>query len=251
MSSNIDVSRITSCAKCKTVREIGEYCRPCRTVWRLARRAKIIKPPYIPTCRSCGLRKELGKLCKPCRNLKLAVWRATSTALSNSPAYRAEAAAKCNRSAPLRLSVEELAARKEALSIYGRDYYVKNGELIRANVREYKAKDPQRKAESDKRYAQDNPEKIAMHHTRRRAKKAGALGSHTQAEWTAVLRSHRSRCANCGIGGKMTKDHIIPLSEGGPDYAFNLQPLCQSCNSSKGARIAAGSQHSLFERKPD
>lgn len=69
-------------------------------------------------------------------------------------------------------------------------------------------------------------------------------------------------CANCGITGtrfylekdikakhwrlhlyalnekgaerEMTKDHIIPLSKGGPNKHFNLQPMCSKCNSIKG-----------------
>lgn len=35
----------------------------------------------------------------------------------------------------------------------------------------------------------------------------------------------------------MTRDHIIPLSKGGPDTLDNLQIMCYDCNIEKGANI--------------
>lgn len=43
-------------------------------------------------------------------------------------------------------------------------------------------------------------------------------------------------CINCGERDDMTIDHIRARVEGGNDHLSNLQPLCRSCNSSKGAR---------------
>jgi 5-methylcytosine-specific restriction endonuclease McrA len=65
---------------------------------------------------------------------------------------------------------------------------------------------------------------------------ARSRGTHTAAEWRAVLADYGHRCAICGCGGKMTKDHKVPVSRGGSDAAENLQPLCPSCNSRKGNR---------------
>jgi len=31
----------------------------------------------------------------------------------------------------------------------------------------------------------------------------------------------------------MTIDHVVPLSKGGTNYIWNLQPLCRSCNSKR------------------
>lgn len=44
------------------------------------------------------------------------------------------------------------------------------------------------------------------------------------------------RCAWCGGTEDLTVDHIYPRSLGGAHTEDNLQALCRSCNSSKGAR---------------
>ena len=36
-----------------------------------------------------------------------------------------------------------------------------------------------------------------------------------------------------------TLEGIVPIALGGDDTEFNLQTLCRSCNSSKGARSSA------------
>ena len=44
-------------------------------------------------------------------------------------------------------------------------------------------------------------------------------------------------CAYCGIWNeKLTLDHIVPKSKGGPHFArYNLAPSCLSCNASKSS----------------
>lgn len=44
------------------------------------------------------------------------------------------------------------------------------------------------------------------------------------------------RCLKCGTHKDLTIDHIIPTSKGGENTIENMQTLCHSCNSSKGAR---------------
>lgn len=43
-------------------------------------------------------------------------------------------------------------------------------------------------------------------------------------------------CLICGSCSNLTIDHIIPLSKGGTNELDNLQILCRSCNSKKGAK---------------
>lgn len=43
-------------------------------------------------------------------------------------------------------------------------------------------------------------------------------------------------CKHCGSRKDLSVDHIIPESKGGTLDKENLQTLCKSCNSKKGAR---------------
>jgi hypothetical protein len=44
-------------------------------------------------------------------------------------------------------------------------------------------------------------------------------------------------CRHCGSHRDLTVDHITPVVLGGSDEMGNLQTLCKSCNSRKGARV--------------
>ena len=62
---------------------------------------------------------------------------------------------------------------------------------------------------------------------------ARGKGTHTAEQWKALVLFHGGRCVLCGTEG-VVKDHIVPIYQGGSDSVDNLQPLCRSCNSSKG-----------------
>ena len=77
-------------------------------------------------------------------------------------------------------------------------------------------------------------------------KKKEVVGSHTNEEWEDIKRYYNFRCVKCGIKeselkkiwkgtylNKLTKDHIVPISRGGTDFIWNIQPLCISCNARK------------------
>lgn len=56
-------------------------------------------------------------------------------------------------------------------------------------------------------------------------------------QWEQKLIECEGRCMNCGTKENITIDHIITLSKGGTNLIDNLQPLCRSCNCSKGNKI--------------
>lgn len=53
----------------------------------------------------------------------------------------------------------------------------------------------------------------------------------------AVYERDGHKCVTCGTTSSLSLDHIIPFSLGGPDTFDNLQAMCRSCNSRKGARV--------------
>lgn len=86
-------------------------------------------------------------------------------------------------------------------------------------------------------YQQANPGLYNALWHKRRAKQLGNGGSHTEAEWEALKVQFGGRCLFCGRTNRpLTKDHVLPITQGGTDGIDNLQPLCQPCNSAKGAR---------------
>jgi hypothetical protein len=52
-----------------------------------------------------------------------------------------------------------------------------------------------------------------------------------------LAKLYSSPCAFCGSNKNIQMDHVIPVSKGGTHGEGNLQPLCGSCNSSKGNRL--------------
>ena len=67
-----------------------------------------------------------------------------------------------------------------------------------------------------------------------RLSEAREKGTHVKEQWDAMVAHCGGKCVRCAASGPVVKDHIVPIYQGGSDGIENLQPLCNSCNSSKG-----------------
>lgn len=83
-----------------------------------------------------------------------------------------------------------------------------------------------------------NPEKRiecnAVSAENRRVAMSG--GRVTRVEWRQLKEFYDHRCAYCGQKKRLTMDHMIPLSRGGPHCIENIAPACSKCNGSKHAK---------------
>ena len=95
----------------------------------------------------------------------------------------------------------------------------------------------EKKLESARRWRASHPEAQAANDHRRRARETTAGGSFSAAEWKACQEHYGNKCLCCGrVDMKLTADHVVPVSKGGTSNIENIQPLCASCNSRKGAK---------------
>lgn len=62
--------------------------------------------------------------------------------------------------------------------------------------------------------------------------------SYTHQQWKETVIFFGGECAYCGCttkkGMRLTRDHLVPVSEGGATTQDNIVPACAHCNSSKG-----------------
>lgn len=124
-----------------------------------------------------------------------------------------------------------------------------NRERHLANIRAWMTLHPNQ----NRKWRLANPNRWRELVARRSARAKGAIGSHTRAEWLAIIDKQKGRCADCGEKCPLTQDHIVPIDPntgGGCDFAYNIQGLCKPCNSRKKNKILAGVTFSLFDRVP-
>lgn len=94
--------------------------------------------------------------------------------------------------------------------------------------------------EQNKDWALRNPERRralnVVKSNNRRARLATASGFASADQVAARRAMYGSRCWMCDAESATDMDHVIPLADGGSNWASNLRPACRSCNASKGAR---------------
>lgn len=120
----------------------------------------------------------------------------------------------------LKKDVPKNNSNREYMRKYLSDYYVKNKDKVLMHC---------------KRYRNKNKARIAVLNRKRNGVKV--VGNLKISEWMDILSMYDYACLCCGSRDKkLTIDHIVSLKNGGLHTADNVQPLCQSCNSRKGAK---------------
>lgn len=121
---------------------------------------------------------------------------------------------------------------------YSKEYYLKNRKFLDEYRKNWKKNNQDKSRQYSKSYRDRHPEIVTLSTKKRRERLNSIQGTFTLAEWNSLCDSYGNRCLKCGRGDvKLTIDHIIPISKNGSNSIDNIQPLCQSCNSSKGTKI--------------
>ncbi len=136
-----------------------------------------------------------------------------------------------------RLVVASSPEQRAAVDTVLAEFFVQtpNGWInLRADVEINAMREKQRKARASALVGVQKREKTNSELRKERMASARSRGTHTDDEWSAMLVACAHKCVRCGSDEPLTKDHIIPVYQGGSDSIDNLQPLCRSCNSAKG-----------------
>lgn len=185
-------------------------------------------------CSCCGQELDLSafyrnkntkdgvcSLCKACSNARNSSWRAAN-------AERTVATRKQN-----------YALNKPQIDEANKRWRAANPEVNADIKRRWAADNPERDAARKGDWAKNNKEAVAASAAKRRTNKASAGGSFTAEEFNRLKRNTGNVCLCCGVSGDevtLAADHVIPVAKGGTSDISNIQPLCRSCNSSKGTK---------------
>lgn len=175
--------------------------------------------PNTKTCTKCGEVKDKSEFhkhplgieglhpqCKSCRAIERKIYRENNQ----------EAIAERN-------NIYKINNREKVLA-YNREYAVKNFEKEKAKLVAWRLNNPDKYKEQVRR---------ENHKRRVRMKQAESFAIND----SFLKKLYSSSCAICGSDDRIQADHIIPITKGGTHSEGNLQPLCISCNSSKGNKL--------------
>lgn len=132
---------------------------------------------------------------------------------------------------------------KEQLKERQKDYQKNHRDYYRKRSRERYEKNKDYHNAWVKEYFKTPNGKAALGRARhkRRAYMKNTEAALTAEEWEYILKKQNNKCNLCGkrftIKNPPEQDHIIPVKHNGVYSSDNIQALCQSCNSSKGAKL--------------
>ena len=156
--------------------------------------------------------------------------------------------AQGNPTAPLRAvckecmheaTVARVKADPENARAIGRRTYHKHREYYLAKMARWREQNPEKMAESQRRYGREHPEKTKARNANRRAVAYGVDGHLSLANIAAQRTAQNGRCHWCGekVGRHYHVDHVQPMSKGGTNTSGNIVIACADCNRAKGPNL--------------
>jgi 5-methylcytosine-specific restriction endonuclease McrA len=153
---------------------------------------------------------------------------------------------KANRAKVLSRTSRYQAEHREQARSYGTAHRARRSpeqiERDKEKSRRWLINNPEKAKQAWLKWTAANPDGKAQFVRNRRARIAGASGSHTSVDIERIFASQAGKCAGCGITvdqngkGRYHVDHVMPISRGGSNGPENLQLLCKQCNLRKHAK---------------
>ena len=122
----------------------------------------------------------------------------------------------------------------EAHREYNRKYQAENRATLIIKKRERRLNLTPEEREKVRAYQRKTQPRHNMQTAAYRSKKKGLITTLSREDWVQCKEYFKHQCAYCGKELKsFAKEHVIPVSKGGPLVRTNIVPSCKSCNSSK------------------
>ena len=114
--------------------------------------------------------------------------------------------------------------------------FLLNEERERESNRKWSNSNQEVVTKRTREWRQSNPERARFHELNRERRlhatpKELIPSNQALADWKEL---YGQSCCYCGTTGKLSLEHIIPISRGGLHTLSNILWACKSCNSSKG-----------------
>jgi 5-methylcytosine-specific restriction endonuclease McrA len=194
------------------------------------------KSPSSFRVRNYKGKKSLNSQCKECESIAARQWQKNNPERHN--ANKRKWASE-NREAENARSTAWHKAHPEERRATSKKYRDTHKDIVNERIKDWELRNRDRKNEQARRWRVAHPDKRLEMQNNRRARIEGNGGKITLQEWDNLKVFYNYTCLCCHRREpeiKLTMDHVVPISMGGKNVIENAQPLCQSCNSSKGNR---------------
>lgn len=192
-----------------------------------------------------SMRYVVSKQCLECNKEKSKKWYSENTELAKDRSEKSQKGIRLSkagdgRALPRKNRTPEQAKSAISTGIEKSRALLKADWIKNRDARlQYKRENMERSKALAKQWRERNPNKNREYVAGRRARKLLAQGEYTAQDVARILTLQKFCCAECRADTRRVGfhvDHIVPLAKGGSNNPSNLQILCPSCNSKKGAK---------------